>query len=227
MSGICLAAVKKHKWPKAITLEGGRVLSFFSRTKELLLTVLLTIFITAFFTMAEPAEVDRSLNHFRFRVLSVLDFKEHAPSVPERVSQPSESPAVIQMVKKEEPEKASPEILPVKKEEEVKREGAREKKISIREEVVRGENWILQVASVKTEEQAMVYKEPLMAKGFPAYSVRARVNGDNWIRVRVGFFANRGEAQRAGEEIKRKIFFEGPHWIMKASTKEMEEVVGK
>lgn len=211
----------------------GKSPLLFSRTKELLLTVPLTIFITVFFTMAEPSEVDRSLNHFRSRVLSVLDFREAAPSVPEKVSQTPEVPAAIEMAKKEEPEKASPEILPVRKEEEVKREENGEKKISIKEEVVRKEkvvrkeNWILQVASVKTEEQAMVYKERLMARGFPAYSIRARVNGDNWIRVRVGFFADKGEAQRAGEEIKRKVIFEGRQWITKASPKEMEQIVGK
>ena len=96
-----------------------------------------------------------------------------------------------------------------------------------KDEVIKRENWVVHVASVRTKEQAMVYKERLMAAGFPAYSILAKVKGEDWIRVRVGFFNGRGEAQKAGEEIEKKFIAKGPYWITKVSKKEMEDLLGK
>jgi cell division septation protein DedD len=63
--------------------------------------------------------------------------------------------------------------------------------------------------------------------GFPAYSIRAKVKGEDWIRVRVGFFNNRDEAQKAAPEINEKFILKGPYWITKVSKKEMEDLLGK
>ena len=73
----------------------------------------------------------------------------------------------------------------------------------------------------------MAFKEKLMASGFPAYSGSAMVKEEEWIRVRVGFFRNQDEAQKAGEEIREKCYFKGPYWITRVSQKEMEDLVGK
>jgi cell division protein FtsN len=73
----------------------------------------------------------------------------------------------------------------------------------------------------------MICKERLMAVGFPAYSIGAKVRGEDWIRVRVGFFSSREEARKAGEEIEKKYMTKGPYWINKVPAKEMEDLLGK
>jgi cell division protein FtsN len=53
------------------------------------------------------------------------------------------------------------------------------------------------------------------------------VRGEDWIRVRVGFFNNREEAQKAGNEVEKKLIAKEPYWITKVSKKEMEDLLGK
>jgi len=152
------------------------------------------------------------------------------PQPEEKSKQPEEpTPEVLAAEKKEEAlkqeelvkkEEVNKEVM--EKDEIIKKEGVIEK-----EGVIKKENWVVHVASVRTRELAMVQKEQLMAAGFPAYSVPAKVRGEDWIRVRVGFFNSRGEAQKAGEQIERKFIAKGPYWITKISKKEMEDLLGK
>jgi cellulose synthase (UDP-forming) len=211
MSGICIAAFKTRGWIEKTSLKEKKEPSFFFRARELFVTVLLTLFITFFFTVADMSEVNQLLSNFRQKVLST-------PSIEDSTSSPEE--------KSERPKDES--YVPEKKEgtEDIKlarvEEPAEEKKIPVKED-----RWIVQVAAVRTQKEAMVYKEKLMASGFPAYSGSAMVKEEEWIRVRVGFFKNKDEAQKAGEEIRKKCYFKGQYWITRVSQKEMEDLVGK
>jgi cellulose synthase (UDP-forming) len=241
MSGICLAAIGRHRWPEEGVSEKKMVPSFFPKIKELFITVILTVSIMVFFTMADMSRVNEFLGGFRLKVLSALSFEKPVSMVTKEISRGPEVSKPYLKEKTEQPEKSAAEVIPMEKKEEVvkKEEVTKEEKVAQNEkgisgeevpkkdEVTRKENWVVHVASVKTEEQAMVYKERLMAAGFPAYSILAKVKGGDWIRVRVGFFNGRGEAQKAGEEIEKKFIAKGPYWITKISKKEMEDLLGK
>lgn len=99
---------------------------------------------------------------------------------------------------------------------------AEEKKVPVKED-----RWIVQVAAVRTQKEAMAYKEKLMASGFPAYSGSAMVKEEEWIRIRVGFFRNKDEAEKAGEEIRKKFNYEGHYWIVRVPASEMGDLLEK
>lgn len=73
----------------------------------------------------------------------------------------------------------------------------------------------------------MVYKERLMAAGFPAFSLTAKVKGENWIRVRLGFFSSLEEVQRTAVAVKKRLMFSEPYWISKISKGELEALLGE
>jgi hypothetical protein len=229
MSGICLAAVKKHRWPKETALETGIAPSFFSRTRELIFTVALSVLITLFFATADMSKVSDSLTDLRSRILSASHFRPSVLTLPKEtmrvveVSKPSPeekserteslSSGVLSLEQKEEAGKTE---RVAKEEEKLKKEGIRQK-----------DYWTLQVVSVKTEEEAMVYKERLMAAGFPAFSLTAKVKRENWIRVRLGFFSSMEEVQRTAVAVKKRLMFSEPYWISKISKGELEALLGE
>ncbi|MBM4333530.1 MAG: SPOR domain-containing protein [Deltaproteobacteria bacterium] len=95
-----------------------------------------------------------------------------------------------------------------------------------KEEGVKDGRWIIHVFSFRGQEKAKVYKEKLMAAGFPAYSIPAEVKGEFWIRVHVGFFNSQEEAQEVSKEIQKKSISQGPFWITKVSVREKENIRG-
>ncbi len=80
MSGICLAAVKKHKWPGEKGLQNNsddkKIPSFLSRTKELIITLILSMIIIAFFTIADDSKIDSFMNRFRQNVLQAIHLEK-------------------------------------------------------------------------------------------------------------------------------------------------------
>ena len=229
MSGICLAAIGRHRWPEEGVSEKKMVPSFFLKIKELFITVILTVSIMVFFTMADMSRVNEYLGGFRLKVLSALSFEKPVSMVTKEISKGPEVSKPYLKEKTEQPEKSAAEVILLGKKEEVvkKEEVIKEKEVTKKEEIQKKENWVVHVASVKTVEQAMIYKERLMAAGFPAHSIPAKVRGEDWIRVRVGFFNNREEAQKTGNEVEKKLIAKGPYWIAKVSKKEMEDLLGK
>ncbi|MEW6376999.1 MAG: glycosyltransferase family 2 protein [Thermodesulfobacteriota bacterium] len=211
MSGICLAAVKKHKWLTEKAQKGRIALSFFSRIKELLFTVILCILIMLFFAMADMSIVDQTLQSFRLKILSAFRIEKPVSTMPKEA--PASPEASESNLKGISEKSETPSFEPSFMEE--------------RGEIENREYWVVHVVSVMTEEQAMFYKQRLLAAGFPAYSIRARVKEVEWIRVRVGFFRNEGEALKAREEINKRFIPRRHYWITKVSTKEVESLLGR
>ena len=60
--------------------------------------------------------------------------------------------------------------------------------------------WVVNVISEKTSKKIVPPAITLIKKGYHAYIVKATVRGEEWIRLRVGFFKNRSKA--ASEEKK-------------------------
>lgn len=201
MSGICLAAVRKHKWPpeepQQEALREQKAPSYFRQTRELLFAVLASILILVLFTNWGPLGMDRRLGESRQTVLRAIGLEKPAvgsgQALPEaiRVPAPDLQPAVT--------------IPP--------RESVKE--------TVSSADWAVQIIAVRTQKWAAIYREQLKAAGFPAYTVPARVRGVNWIRVRSGFYASEEEALEASRKIRRTLVaFNAPHAIAKVSEEE-------
>jgi hypothetical protein len=65
----------------------------------------------------------------------------------------------------------------------------------------------------------------LINNGYPAYITRAKVKGKDWIRLRVGFFKSRTEADTEGKKIMAMLKI-ADSWVTKAGKKELEEFGG-
>lgn len=80
MSGICLAAVRKHKWPDENTIKDIRSPSFLYQTKELSLTVILSLSVLVFFTFWDTAGRDQFFSRLHLKVLRTRSLEK--PGIP-------------------------------------------------------------------------------------------------------------------------------------------------
>lgn len=81
MSGICMAALRKHKWPKAGASGESTPSSFFARTRELVVTLALVIGISVFFVTTDPAKIDHFMSSLRLRTLQSIGFEKPRPLI--------------------------------------------------------------------------------------------------------------------------------------------------
>ena len=105
MSGICLAAVKRPKWPREGVPEEEKPASFLARAEELIVTVVLAIAVTLFFVAVDPVRMDRFFNDLRGKVLGSVRVEVPVPQIRQASSQ-LQRPAVDQTAspqKKENP----------------------------------------------------------------------------------------------------------------------------
>jgi cellulose synthase (UDP-forming) len=226
MSGICIAAIKTNRWVEEAAPEKQKEPSLILRARELFITILLTLFITFFFTVADMAEVNESLNNFRQEILFKGRVEKQTTFIIERIAPPPESlphPAEkgTEGLKDQgyTPEKTKGSV-------DVRKASAKERE-AVKKVSFEGDPWVIQVASVKIQKVAKAYKEKLMASGWTPYSVLAKVKEEEWVRVRVGFFRNREEAEKAAEAMREKFKGESRYWMTQVPIKEMEELLGK
>jgi cell division septation protein DedD len=205
MSGVCLAVTKKHRWPKEIVSKEKRKISFFSKAKELLVTIAISIAVTLFFATVDTHSMDQFMSNLRYQFLQIAGSEKPTVQIAKEiphvstVSEPSQKNTV------EYPAKPALDEQRVTKEE------------------TSTERWAIQVFSAPNQDEAAAYKEKLTAAGFPAFTMPAVVKGKSWIRIRVGFFRSINEAKEVGDTIQRKgLMPKGPYWILKVSSGEKE-----
>jgi SPOR domain len=85
--------------------------------------------------------------------------------------------------------------------------------------------WVVNVMSTPNEAEIVPKAATLVKKGYPAYITRAYVNGKDYLRLRVGFFANKKEASARAEKIRDLLKLKDS-WVTKADNVEYEEVAG-
>ena len=85
--------------------------------------------------------------------------------------------------------------------------------------------WIINTLSAQKRERIVPNTIRLIKNGYHAYLTRTRVKGEDWTRVRVGFFRNRKEAEKEGKKIKELMNL-NEVWITKVDEKEFEEFGG-
>jgi hypothetical protein len=88
-----------------------------------------------------------------------------------------------------------------------------------------GALWVVNVLSATTNAEIVPPAVTLVKQGYPVYIVRANVKGKDYMRLRVGFFKNRIEADEMGKKIKEQLSFQDS-WSTKADKEEYEEVAG-
>ena len=85
--------------------------------------------------------------------------------------------------------------------------------------------WVVNILSSMTNEEIVPAAVQLMQEGYPVYITSARVKGKDWMRLRLGFFKKKIEADRAGKKIKALINAVDS-WSTKAGEKEVEAYRG-
>jgi len=88
-----------------------------------------------------------------------------------------------------------------------------------------GNIWVVNVLSAKTNAEAIPPVISLIRNGYPVYLVKARVNEKEWIRVRVGFFRTKEQAEAEGKKIKEMLNFQDS-WVTKLARTEFMEFAG-
>jgi cell division protein FtsN len=64
--------------------------------------------------------------------------------------------------------------------------------------------YTVQVAAYKTLDEAEGHSQRLIDKGFPAFPVKAKINGQVWYRVSIGSFKNRKQAMKYEKALKKQ-----------------------
>jgi hypothetical protein len=81
--------------------------------------------------------------------------------------------------------------------------------------------WVVNVLSATTNEKIIPVAIRLIKNGYPVYITRATVKGKDWMRLRVGFFKNKTEADTEGKKIMSLLNL-GNSWVTKIG-KELED----
>jgi len=84
--------------------------------------------------------------------------------------------------------------------------------------------WVVNVLSATTNEKIIPIAIRLIKNGYPVYITRATVKGKDWMRLRVGFFENKTDANIEGKKIMALLKL-GNSWVTKIG-KELEEFGG-
>ena len=85
--------------------------------------------------------------------------------------------------------------------------------------------WLVNILSATTNKKIVPAAVKLIKEGYPVYIVSAKVKGKDWMRLRVGFYKNREEANTHGKKIMEIINLTDS-WSTKADEKEFEEFGG-
>jgi len=88
-----------------------------------------------------------------------------------------------------------------------------------------GGRWVANVLSTTSGAEIVPPAVTLVKQDYPVYIVRASVKGKDYMRLRVGFFKNRSEADEVGKKIKEQLNLKDS-WSTRADKEEYEEVAG-
>jgi hypothetical protein len=85
--------------------------------------------------------------------------------------------------------------------------------------------WAVNVLSATSNGQIVPPAIRLIGNGYPVYITRVKLKGKDWMRLRVGFFKNRTDADKEGKKIMT-ILNLADSWITKVRKQELEEFGG-
>jgi cell division septation protein DedD len=88
-----------------------------------------------------------------------------------------------------------------------------------------GSVWVVNVLSATTNSEVIPAVVGLARKDYPVYVVSARVNEKDWMRVRVGFFKTREQAESEGKRIMEMMNLKDT-WVAKLPKGEFVQFAG-
>ncbi len=89
-----------------------------------------------------------------------------------------------------------------------------------------GDNvWVVSVLSSTSDREIAPAAIKLIRNGYSVYITRVKVKAKDWMRLRVGFFNNRTDAEKEGKKIMNMVNLRDS-WITKAGKQELEEYGG-
>ncbi|HDZ89503.1 MAG TPA: AAA family ATPase [Deltaproteobacteria bacterium] len=89
---------------------------------------------------------------------------------------------------------------------------------------VKGKPWVINILSARTLERIVPYAVKLIKNGYHVYLTRTDIKGDEWIRLRVGFFKTVPDAVAAQKEIASILHIDDS-WVTRIG-KELEKYGG-
>lgn len=88
-----------------------------------------------------------------------------------------------------------------------------------------GRTWVINAFSSVTSEEIVPTAMRLLRNGYPVYLTRVKVKDKDWLRIRVGFYATRTEAEEEGKRVKA-VLHSDDLWVTKIGKPEFEEFAG-
>ncbi len=88
-----------------------------------------------------------------------------------------------------------------------------------------GSDWVVNVLSGATNAEVVPAVVKLAKTDYPFYVATARVNEKEWMRVRVGFFKTKDEAESEGKKIMQVLGLQDC-WVTKPGKNELLEFAG-
>lgn len=85
--------------------------------------------------------------------------------------------------------------------------------------------WVLNVLSSTKERKIVLKALRLIDGGYPVYITRSKIKGKEWMRLRVGFFREKRDADREGKKIKGMLNI-SDIWTTRIGEKELAEFGG-
>jgi hypothetical protein len=87
------------------------------------------------------------------------------------------------------------------------------------------ERWVVNVLSATNYKRIVPATIRLIQQGYPVYLTSAVVEGKEWMRLRIGFFKSRSEAETEGGRIMTNLDF-ADSWTTKIGEEELSEYGG-
>lgn len=85
--------------------------------------------------------------------------------------------------------------------------------------------WVVNIISATTKGEVIPPAIRLIKDGYKVYFTKVKVKGNEWMRLRVGFFKNKTEADAEGQEIMAMLNF-SDSWTTKIGKREFAEFGG-
>ncbi|HDM32656.1 MAG TPA: hypothetical protein ENG28_02620, partial [Deltaproteobacteria bacterium] len=88
-----------------------------------------------------------------------------------------------------------------------------------------GCRWVVSILSDRNSDELSPLAVDLIKNGLSVYIARAEIKGEQWLRLRTGFFPSLDEAKRIRAKVEEITGLKGL-WLAKISDKEFDEYAG-
>ena len=99
------------------------------------------------------------------------------------------------------------------------------REVAQRRNEIRGRKWVVNILSDKGTGRISGLAVKLVRNGISVYITTAMIKGQQWVRLRAGFFATAAEAKQMRDELEDMLGLTGL-WVAKISDEEFDKYAG-